>query len=441
MKDHEENDMRYEQEEIRVVVTRDPDEMEDISPENSPPSSPAKSSPPKKRKLEDDDAELLEMRRKALESLMKRTDKELLKTKVDSDERKVVEKVSDDSDSDSDSDTSLSDVDTSKDTEPEPTFIVTMDGIDDDYFKGGSAKPPIETKTKKMKNHIQRKAASYADSKASSDAELELHADVSFDEIPKEKPQQSKSEATEKPTMKVAARKRSPILAPTNGESQPVAAVKPLQADNKPAAKPGSAAKLAASYAAKLTQIKAAKAKAAKKKPAAETSEFNKASEEKTDTNSNATEVVKVADKKTPVTAPEKVAVKKTLVTAPEKVAAKKTPITAPEKAPVKPKTPVKITPPAPNSKPASTQPKAENKKLTATKRKPITAPSPERTASAMTGVSKLSYPDTGVATAFGSKYKWKATNNSTAFVNNKPSFAVNNGSKYKWKAANKIEY
>jgi len=78
---------------------------------------------------------------------------------------------------------------------------------------------------------------------------------------------------------------------------------------------------------------------------------------------------------------------------------------------------------------------------LTATKRKPITAPSPERTASAMTGVSKLSYPDTGVATAFGSKYKWKATNNSTAFVNNKPSFAVNNGSKYKWKAANKIEY
>merc|ERR1712098_269043 len=167
--------------------------------------------------------------------------------------------------------------------------------------------------------------------------------------------------------MKVAARKRSPILAPSNGETQqPVAAVKPLQADNKlvankPAAKPGSAAKLAASYAAKLTQIKAAKAKATKKKPAAEASEANVVSEEKTDTNSNATEAVKVADKKSPVTAPEKGSVKKTPVTAPEKETVKKTPVTAPEK----PKAPVKVSPPTTATKPVSTQPKAENKKLT----------------------------------------------------------------------------
>ena len=59
-------------EELRVIVRREEEEMEDVTPEPSL---------PKKRRLEDDDAELLEIRRKALESLMKRTDKELLKKK------------------------------------------------------------------------------------------------------------------------------------------------------------------------------------------------------------------------------------------------------------------------------------------------------------------------------------------------------------------------
>ena len=54
---------RAEEEDLRIVVKRDD------TPEVTP---------PKKRKLEDDDAELLEMRRKALESLMKRTDSELV---------------------------------------------------------------------------------------------------------------------------------------------------------------------------------------------------------------------------------------------------------------------------------------------------------------------------------------------------------------------------
>ena len=124
---------------------------------------------------------------------MKRTDKELLKKKEANQqpaERKNVENESDiESNFQDDSETSLSDVETGT-KEPEPTFIVTMDGIDDYYFKGG-AKEPIKTKKEdksQIKSLARRKAESLAsESKASSNAELELHADVSFDEAPVEK--------------------------------------------------------------------------------------------------------------------------------------------------------------------------------------------------------------------------------------------------------------
>lgn len=284
------------EEELRIIVRRD----ESLERNNSP------ETPPRKRKLEDDDAELLEMRRKALESLMKRTDRELVRSRSDSRDRKLVHvgaatsDESDDSDtSESDeSDLSLSDVDEleksdskDKSSKSEPTFIVTMDGIDDKYFKKSSTGPQEDSCPKK-----KTKDEKESHSKTSSDAELELHADEDFDDVPKktveDKPikkvvkkvkQDKKPEMVEKPTMKVAARKRSPVLPPAETQqANLVAAVKPIQVakpstvtksalattpgtTNKPAVKPGGAAKLAASYAAKLAAIKAAKAKAAEK--------------------------------------------------------------------------------------------------------------------------------------------------------------------------------
>merc|ERR1712130_336874 len=224
---------------------------------------------------------------------------ELVRSRSNSRDRKLVhaaEASSDESDdsetTESDeSDVSLSDIDEQeksvkkdKSSKSEPTFIVTMDGIDDKYFKKANSGSQEESCQKKASDEKE------SHSKASSDAELELHADEDFDDVPKKmiddkpikkavkkmKADNKKSEMPEKPTMKVAARKRSPVLPPAdNQQTQPVAAVKPIQAAKPgPAAKPGSmsmpttakpsgAAKLAASYAAKLAAIKAAKAKAA----------------------------------------------------------------------------------------------------------------------------------------------------------------------------------
>eukprot|EP00090_Calanus_glacialis_P020849 TRINITY_DN3217_c0_g1_i1.p1 TRINITY_DN3217_c0_g1~~TRINITY_DN3217_c0_g1_i1.p1 ORF type:complete len:945 (-),score=388.52 TRINITY_DN3217_c0_g1_i1:458-3250(-) len=275
------------EEELRIIVRRDDSIERDVSPET----------PPRKRKLEDDDAELLEMRRKALESLMKRTDRELVRSRSNSRDRKIIiplgeasSEDSDDSDSteSDESDISLSDAEElqgeangvkEKSSKPEPTFIVTMDGIDDKYFKksnpGPQEAPPPPAKKEKEEKEPQ--------SKASSDAELELHPNEDFDDIPKKKTnkkipdaklvqksvkkgkQDKKPDPSEKPTMKVAARKRSPILPPADSpQAQLVAAGMPIQTA-RPAVKPGSAAKLASSYAAKLAAIKAAKAEAADK--------------------------------------------------------------------------------------------------------------------------------------------------------------------------------
>merc|ERR1712042_291538 len=68
------------EEEMRIIIRRDESASRELSP----------ITPPKKRKLEDDDAELLEMRRKALESLMKRTDRELGKRRGSSKDRKIL---------------------------------------------------------------------------------------------------------------------------------------------------------------------------------------------------------------------------------------------------------------------------------------------------------------------------------------------------------------
>merc|ERR1712106_416976 len=137
------------EEELRIIVRRDESIERNISPET----------PPRKRKLEDDDAELLEMRRKALESLMKRTDRELVRSRSSSGDRKIIiplgeasseESVDSDSSDSEESDISLSDVEElqgkvkegkDKSSKPEPTFIVTMDGIDDKYFKKAAAGP------------------------------------------------------------------------------------------------------------------------------------------------------------------------------------------------------------------------------------------------------------------------------------------------------------
>ena len=336
---------------------------------------PQEVSPPKKKRLEDDDAELLEMRRKALESLMKRTDKELLRTRVDPGDRKMVEDISSESDSDSESDISLSEPDTSK--EAEPTFIVTMDGIDEDYFKSnGESRAGPKSVTK-------RKADRIVGSVASSDGELELHADVNFDDGDTKKVGQTKS--PEKPTMKVAARKRSPILPPTES-SKPtvVAAVKPLQ---KNQSKSVNATKLAASYAAKLSEIKANRAKLKVEKEA------------------ESVPVVKAPLKKT-------VSVDKS-----------KPSVTA---AVVKPK-------------PAVTKTETKISIAAKPKRVPIKAPSPER--STPSGVSKLSYGSSSSSSSSPVCKFWPqcarvdtCTFRHPAPATTKTGFS-GNSNKYKWKA------
>merc|ERR1712142_365276 len=282
------------EEELRIIVRRDESIERNISPE----------SPPRKRKLEDDDAELLEMRRKALESLMKRTDRELGKRRGSSKDRKILiplgdvstEDESDETDTSEseESDISLSDVEgveeqkeeKNNSSKAEPTFIVTMDGIDDKYFE----KSNIVEKEAVVSTPIERKSTE-ANSKCSSDAELELHPNEEFDEIPKKKvysppsgtklAQKSDNKTlvshngtSVKPTMKVAARKRSPILPPAdNLQKQPVATIKPIQVAKSSGKTGGSnASKLAATYAAKLSAIKAAKTEAAKAGNATKTS-------------------------------------------------------------------------------------------------------------------------------------------------------------------------
>merc|ERR1719509_59058 len=190
--------------------------------------TPEEPSPPKKVRLEEEDAELLEMRRKALESLMKRTDKELVRR----------EDSSDSSSSESEESSEESEVEEEQGAadKPEPTFVVTLDGLDNKFFnskqKGAleaareKAAPKVEPRTKKPTRVEKVRGGGRAGgSKASSDGELELHGEEEFDEAA---PAKKSTKEPERPMMAAAA--------------QP------------------SAAKLAGSYAARLTAIKAAKA-------------------------------------------------------------------------------------------------------------------------------------------------------------------------------------
>merc|ERR1719509_693217 len=217
--------------------------------------TPEEPSPPKKVRLEEEDAELLEMRRKALESLMKRTDKELVRR----------EDSSDSSSSESEESSEESEVEEEQGAadKPEPTFVVTLDGLDNKFFnskqKGAleaareKAAPKVEPRTKKPTRVEKGRGEGRAGgSKASSDGELELHAEEEFEEAA---PAKKSTKESERPMMAVAARKRSPILL-TDKAAKQVAEVRPVVA----AAAQPSAAKLAGSYAARLTAIKAAKA-------------------------------------------------------------------------------------------------------------------------------------------------------------------------------------
>ena len=169
--------------------------------------------------------------------------------------------------------------------------------------------------------------------------------------------------------------------------------MKPLP---KSQSKSGNAAKLAASYAAKLSEIKANKAKL--KGPAEPSGTLEK-------NNSTENPAAKPPLRKT-------ISVDKSKPTLPSVPAVKPKPAEAAVKPnPAKPK------------------------------RVPIKAPSPER--SSPNGVSRLSYGNsvpagtssnisTSTTTAFAgnsSKYKWKATHTSTTTA-----FA-GNSNKYKWKA------
>ena len=109
------------EEDMRIIVRRE------LTPE------PEKNEREKLvNRLEDEDAELLEMRRKALESLMKRTDKDIIERKKS---RKASESSSSNSE-DSSEESDMDDLDTTMEVDdnahikkPEPTFIVTMNGF------------------------------------------------------------------------------------------------------------------------------------------------------------------------------------------------------------------------------------------------------------------------------------------------------------------------
>lgn len=115
------------------------------------------------------------------------------------------------------------------------------------------------------RSRVEKVKKDSARSMKSSDGELELHPHEEF-ETPNPKKLVHKvttaGQESTRPTMKVAARKRSPILATANGTKK-VAGVKPVVSTAAPAKQ------LAGSYAARLTAIKAAKAAEAASKQAA----------------------------------------------------------------------------------------------------------------------------------------------------------------------------
>jgi len=358
--------VKEEPEEMRIIVRRE------LTPETV--------TPPKKVKLEEEDAELLEMRRKALESLMKRTDRELVGRRSSP---RLRDESSESSSSESEDSTEESEEDNTKEEgeggKTEPTFVVTLDGLDKKYFKS-QGKGALELAREKMeptalqaelkmktkpneKTSRVEKVKKESVSKMSSDGELELHPHEEFDEAPNTKKVVHKVTAvgheSTRPTMKVAARKRSPILATANGTKK-VAEVKPVV--STVAAAP--AKQLAGSYAARLTAIKAAKAAEASKQAAsaAKKSEV----ETEPDLSNKSDNAPKTAPARAKITGPTPVAPKPVhkQVSAPAstpkdtptvtKVKRTFTPIGAPSPDPVPPVSRFKSAPPAYPSKMAS---------------------------------------------------------------------------------------
>jgi len=399
--------VKEEPEEMRIIVRRE------LTPETV--------TPPKKVKLEEEDAELLEMRRKALESLMKRTDRELVGRRSS---QRLRDESSESSSSESEDSTEESEEENNTKEEgesgkPEPTFVVTLDGLDKKYFKSqgkgalelarekmepAALKAELKVKTKPKEKMSRVEKVKESSSKMSSDGELELHPHEEFDEAPNAKKVVHKvttgGQESARPTMKVAARKRSPILA----------VVSPILATAAPAKQ------LAGSYAARLTAIKAAKAAEASKHaaPAAkkgevETEPIHRA---KTNLSTKPDNAPKTAPAKAKITGPSPVAPKPVhkQLSAPVKAALPPkdsptvtkvkrtfTPIGAPSPDPVPPVSRFKSAPPAYPSKVDSSSeicrffPQCKWKDACAFKHPPIKG-SPESVLATSSNVSKFKW-------------------------------------------------
>ena len=337
-------EMAPQPEEMRIIVRRE------LTPET----------PPKKIRLEDEDAELLEMRRKALESLMKRTDKELELEKSPSpslERRRRLGRLQEESSESSDTSDSEDSTDESELSEveeegkAEPTFVVTLDGLDNKYFQSNQKgvlerarekvvdKHPaaaVKKTGKRSDKKLERVKREVPGSKVSSDGELELHPSEDFEDQPKKVVHKVSGgqEVSDRPTMAVAARKRSPILGSVTAVTKKVAEVKPvvstaavIQPTAAKLSKP-TAAKLAGSYAEKLAAIRAAKAAKASQPEvtAPKTTDTLAEKAPKVPTTKDAPKVAPKAVAK-PVSAPAKPV---SSTDSPAKTRVKRTPITAP---------------------------------------------------------------------------------------------------------------
>lgn len=251
----EEKRTKHDSGDMRIIVRREltPESEPEPEPEPEPELELESVIPLKKlKKLDVEDAELLDMRRKALESLMKRTDEDILPKRSNSMERRIkLRRVQDITDSSSESDdTTESEVSEQepyrrKKTKTEPTFVVTLDGLENKYFKSKKkgalelARERIVEKPQPVINKVRKespvKVEEVPESKYSSEDELELHPNEDFDDVttPKKVVQQTSQDTSDRPVLKVAGRKRSPILASESYKSsgsKKVAEVRPVVA-------------------------------------------------------------------------------------------------------------------------------------------------------------------------------------------------------------------
>jgi len=179
----EEDDLDEQEEVVERKIYVEEENEEDDKP--SPPKKIKTSEKQKPSKGEElDDVELQEMRRKALESLKRKREAENRDGKEVSKQHQASHS---DQSSDSDSETSLSessdeDFDIrsgASTTANQPTFIVTMDGIDEKYFKEGPTDFP--KKNSDTKEKIERPKSRGTKRHSPLDDSLELYTEESFD--------------------------------------------------------------------------------------------------------------------------------------------------------------------------------------------------------------------------------------------------------------------